>query len=125
MNANETKSEAQTTHEASQRPWWDVEGLDDLPEYLRNSFAAEACELEDIRADQVAEKIRQGERNIAQYKAIAKRAVLEYQVIRRFYTTARKRLREASSGHGGPPADAIAAGPRHRGDSSGGGSSEA
>lgn len=117
MNANETKSQVQTSDEASQRPWWDVEGLDELPEPVRKYFAAEAGELDDIRADEIAETITQGERNIALFKAIAKRAAQEYQVIRRFYTAARKRLREASSRHGGPPADAIAAGPRHWGDS--------
>ncbi len=99
------------------RPWWEVEGFDDLTENEKKCFRIEAGEIECFNKEELSEVVAYSERTIELSKRNAKRVINQYRFIRRFYTAARERLRSASAGDGGTTATAIAAGPGHRPDS--------
>ena len=99
------------------RPWWEVEGFDDLEEHTQRGFRDEAREFDSFNEEDLDKAFDIARSNIAQCKANAKAAVAEYQVLRRFYEAARRRLRRAPNRNGEPAARAIAAGSRHRADS--------
>ena len=99
------------------RPWWEVEGFDDLTENEKKCFRIEAEEIAGFNEEQLSEVVDESERTVERSKTNAKRVVNQYRFIRRFYAAVRERLRSAPTGDGHSAAGEIAAGPGHRPDS--------
>ncbi len=123
MNANETKSE---TKVETGRPWWEVDGFEQLSEDEREIIREDSNELERLVASGDLARIIGGfERantSVDRLRKEAREALVRYRVFQRYVEAVRQRLRGTPRSDGSSAADAIAAGSRHRGNSSGGGS---
>lgn len=118
MNANETKTETKVD-----RPWWEVDGWNDISEDERETIREDAKAVDAVILEADEEKLASGFENakatVARLSREAREALVRYRYVRRYVEAVRQRLRETSRGHGRPAADEVAAGPRHRGTAAG------
>jgi hypothetical protein len=121
VNANKTKTDSETV-----RPWWEVDGWNDISDDERETIREDAKAVDAAIREADDEKLASGfdkaKPEVARRGREAREALVRYRVVQRYVEAVRQRLRGTPRSDGSSAADAIAAGPGHRGDSACGGS---
>lgn len=92
MNADD-KTETQTKTRV--REWWEVEGLDDLPEDDREQIRNDAARVESQRGQSFRAIFQNAQQGLEDLKREAHTATLRYRVIRRYFEAARQFCNDA------------------------------
>lgn len=77
------------------REWWEVEGLDELPEDDREQIRNDAARVESQRGQNFRAIFQNAQQGLEELKREAHTAALRYRVIRRYFEAARQFCHDA------------------------------